>query len=52
MKQTEQFATAKLEAADDLYEKMAELKKLREQVRRAEASRSKQPAADDANRLI
>jgi hypothetical protein len=52
MKQTEQYVRAKLQVVDDLYEQMAELKKLRELVRQAEATRSKQVAVDDANHLI
>jgi hypothetical protein len=52
MKQTEQYVRAKLQVVDDLYEQMAELKKLRELVRQAEATRSKPVAVDDASHLI
>lgn len=42
MKQREQFVKLEPQAVDDLCEQMAELKKLREQVRQAEANRTKQ----------
>ena len=52
MKQRERFVKVEPRAVDDLCERMAELKKLREQVRQAEASRSRQLATDDAEQTI
>lgn len=46
MKKREQFVRLEPQSVDDLCERMAELKKLRELVRKAEANRTKQVAID------
>jgi hypothetical protein len=52
VKQREQFVRLEPQAVDDLCEQMAELKKLREQVRQAEANRTKQFAIDHPERRV
>lgn len=52
MKQWEQFVKLEPQAVDDLCERMAELKKLRELVRQAEANRTKPVAIDHPERGI
>jgi hypothetical protein len=52
VKQREQFVRLEPQAVDDLCEQMAELKKLRELVRLAEANCTKQVAIDHPERRI
>lgn len=52
VKQWEQFVKLEPQAVDDLCERMAELKKLRELVRQAEANRTKPVAIDHPERGI